>query len=113
MTDEMKNTELNKEQLEEVSGGAESLGQRGNGSLSPDTLEYEFNVGDKTFMEDPEFFGYVFYEKDGEFYKKPYKEEVVITEISEHLEAPEDNQIKVQNYKTQFDDLFQRITAQT
>ena len=82
-------------------------------SVLDDYEGYEFDVGDKTFMEDPEFFGYVFYEKDGEFYKKPYKEEVVITEISEHLEAPESNQIKVQNYKTQFDDLFQRITAQT
>lgn len=82
-------------------------------SVLDDYEGYEFDVGDKTFMEDPEFFGYVFYEKDGDSYKKPYKEEVVITEISEHLEAPESNQIKVQNYKTQFDDLFQRITAQT
>jgi hypothetical protein len=29
------------------------------------------------------------------------------------LDSPEKNQIKVQNYKTQFEDLFQRITAQT
>lgn len=74
---------------------------------------YEFNIGDKTYMEDTDFFGYIFYSKDGEYYKKPYREEVVITEISEHLDSPEANQIKVQNYKTQFDDLFQRITAQT
>ena len=75
---------------------------------------YEVDVGDKTFIEDPEFFGYTtFVGNDKLIYKQPYKEEIVITEIVEHLESPESNQIKVQNYKTQFDDLFQRITAQT
>lgn len=75
---------------------------------------YEVDVGDKTFIEDPEFFGYTTFVGSGNLtYKQPYKEEIVITEIVEHLESPESNQIKVQNYKTQFDDLFQRITAQT
>ena len=60
---------------------------------------FEFNLGDKTFVEDPDFFG------------NENKEEVVITEITEYLDQPEKNTIKVQNFKNQFQDLFQKITA--
>jgi hypothetical protein len=67
---------------------------------------YKFGLGDKTFIEDVEFFGYN--DTDG----SPYREEIVLTEISESLDNPSQNTIKVQNYKTQFQDLFQRITAQ-
>lgn len=70
---------------------------------------YTFNLGDKTYIEDTDFFGWVII--DG--VKTPYQEEIVITEISYNLDSPESNQIKVQNYKTQFEDLFQRITATT
>lgn len=61
---------------------------------------YTFDLGDKTYIEDTEFFGVK-------------KEEVIVSEINEHFDTPESNQIKVQNYKTQFEDLFQRITATT
>ena len=75
---------------------------------------FEINVGDKTFIEDVDFFGYtLYYGENGDLYSKPYQEEIVVVEILEFLDSPEKNQIKVQNYKTQFDDLFQRITAQT
>src|SRR5699024_8190233 len=70
---------------------------------------YVFHLGDKTYIEDTEFFGWVII--DGA--KTPYQEEIVITEVSYNLDSPESNQIKVQNYKTQFEDLFQRITATT
>ena len=70
---------------------------------------YSFNLGDKTYVEDTEFFGWTF--KNGA--KTPYKEEIVVTEITIALDSPEQNTIKVQNYKTQFEDLFQRITATT
>lgn len=69
---------------------------------------YNFNLGDITYVEDREFFGYSLI--DG---TTPYREEVVVNEITTELDAPEKNSIKVQNYKTQFEDLFQRITAQT
>jgi hypothetical protein len=46
------------------------------------------------------------------FYR-PYQEEIIVTEITTHLDSPEKNVIKVQNYKTQFEDLFSRITAAT
>lgn len=70
---------------------------------------YSFNLGDKTHIEDTEFFGWTW--KNG--VKTPYKEEIVVTEITIALDSPELNSIKVQNYKTQFEDLFQRITATT
>ena len=69
---------------------------------------YEFDIGDKTFIEDVEFFGWS--QIDG---TTPYREEIIVSEITTELDSPEKNQIKVQNYKTQFEDLFQRITAAT
>ena len=65
---------------------------------------FNFNVGEKTSVEDDEFFGF---NEDG----SPKKEEVVITEKSENLDDPSKNTNKVQNFKNQFQDLFQRITA--
>lgn len=67
---------------------------------------YKLNLGDKTWAEDPEFFGY---DTNG----NPYREEITVTEIIEHLDSPEKNSIKVQNYRNQFQDLFQKITATT
>lgn len=67
---------------------------------------YFFNVGDKTYIEDTEFFGW---NANG----MPYKEEIVVSEVSYSLDDASKNTIKVQNYKTQFEDLFQRIAATT
>ena len=70
---------------------------------------YTFELGDKTTIEDTEFFGWVW--RDG--IQTPYQEEIVVTELTTMLDQPEQNQIKVQNYKTQFEDLFQRMAATT
>lgn len=67
---------------------------------------FNFNVGDKTFVTDPEFFGY-------DSFGVPNKEEVIISEIEYNLDKPEENTITVQNYRTQFEDLFSRIAAAT
>lgn len=67
---------------------------------------YYFRIGDKTYMEDTEFFGW---DNKG----RPYKEEIIISEVSYSLDDPSKNTIKVQNYKTQFEDLFQRVIATT
>ncbi len=69
---------------------------------------YDFGVGDKTFIEDTEFFGWT-----DSIHSTPYKEEVVVTEVRFSLDDPSQNTITVKNYKTQFEDLFQRITAIT
>lgn len=67
---------------------------------------YTFHIGDKTYMEDTEFFGY---NTNG----SPYREEIVITQVLYHLDDPSQNTVTVANYKTQFEDLFQRIAAAT
>ena len=67
--------------------------------------DYVFNPGDKTFVTDAEYFGYL---DDG---VTPYREEVVISEAEYHLDQPQSNAITVQNYKTQFENLFSRIAA--
>ena len=69
---------------------------------------YNFNLGDKTYIEHTEFFGWVF-GPNGE--KTPYREEIVVSQVSYSLDDPSQNQITVQNYKNQFEELFQRITA--
>lgn len=65
---------------------------------------FSFDLADKTFIEDVEYFGY---DDDG----NPYREEVVITEINYVLDELDKDTLKIQNYKNQFQDLFQGITA--
>lgn len=75
---------------------------------------FNYKIGDHTFVEDTEFFGWLTtYNEDSGFVYTPYKEEVIVSEFSHSLDSPESNKITVQNYKTQFEDLFQRITATT
>jgi hypothetical protein len=60
--------------------------------------EYEnfsFELADKTYIEDEEYFGF---DEEG----NPYREEVVITEITYNLDEFDKDSIKVQNYKNQF-----------
>lgn len=66
-----------------------------------------FNVGDISYIQDAEFFGY---ESDR---KTPYKEKVIISEVTSFFDEPDKDTFTVQNYKTQFEDLFQRITSTT
>ena len=68
-----------------------------------------FHLGDISFIQDPEFFGYVYING----IKTPYKEKVLISEVTSCFDSPEQDTFKVQNYKTQFEDLFQRITSTT
>ena len=72
---------------------------------------YNFNVGDKTYIEDTDFFGWETYSENGVTTNTPVKEIVIVSEVEWHLDEPETNIITVQNYKTQFEDLFQRISA--
>lgn len=60
---------------------------------------YDFKPGDKTFIQDPDFFG------------EGYKEEVIVEEVKLSLDDESKNTISVKNYKTEFDDLFQRVNS--
>lgn len=70
-----------------------------------------FHLGDITFIQDAEFFGYIDPNNTG--IRTPYKEKVIITEYKSYLDEPEKDSFTVQNYRSSFDDLFQRITAAT
>ena len=76
---------------------------------------YLFDAGDKTYVEDTEFFGWhidnIGTEQEPEFIYTPAKEEVIVSEVEWHLDEADKNTITVQNYKTRFEDFFQRISA--
>jgi len=67
-----------------------------------------FDLGDICYVQDTEFFGYA-----DESKTTPYKQKIIISQLTSFFDTPEKDIIKVQNYKTQFDDLFQRITTAT
>lgn len=68
---------------------------------------YLFDAGDKTYIEDTEFFGWA--SVNGIL--TPAREEVIVSEVEWYLDAPDQNIITVQNYKTRFEDFFQRVNA--
>ena len=68
---------------------------------------YKYQLGDRTYIQDTEFFGYT--EIDG--VKTPAREGIVVTELTYNFDQPENNTFKVQTYKNQFQDLFQRVGA--
>lgn len=65
---------------------------------------FSFEIGDRTFVTDIDFFGF---DANG----APYKQEVVISEISDVIDSQNSSTITVQNFRTQFEDLFSRISA--
>lgn len=68
-----------------------------------------FNVGDIAYVQDPEFFGYT---SSGNL-RTPIKQSVVVSGVTSYFDEPSKDNFVVQNYKTQFEDLFQRITSTT
>ena len=56
----------------------------------PGYESYDFRLGDISYIEDPEFFGYS--RKPG---AAPYREEIIVSEITAELDSPEKTQIKV------------------
>lgn len=67
--------------------------------------DFIFNVADTTYIEDIGMFG--INQRTG----LPNRLKVLISEISYDLEQPFKNSIKIQNFTTQFEDLFQQVTS--
>ena len=76
-------------------------------SVLDDFGDYQFDVGDKTWVEDTEFFGWVYDKFSTKI--RPYREEVVVYEYEENLDDPRNDKITIKTFKSQFEDLFQRI----
>ena len=65
---------------------------------------FEFDIGENTYVEDPEFLGK---DTNGD----DIRVRVAIAEMTENLDDPTQDNIKVQNFKNDFADLFHKITA--
>lgn len=72
-----------------------------------DTLDkdYQFDIADSSYIEDIETFG--INEKTG----LPNRLKVLISGITYDLDVPTQNSLQIQNYTTQFEDLFQQVSA--
>lgn len=71
----------------------------------PEYEDYIFNIADTTYVEDIGMFGI------NSVTGLPNRLKVMISGISRVLDSPKDDSIKVQNFTTQFEDLFQQVTA--
>ena len=69
-----------------------------------DYSPYAFEVGDISSIIDTQYFGY---DENG----APRAEKVVVSEVTYNLDRPEKNSIQIQNYSTQFEDLFSKLNA--
>lgn len=65
---------------------------------------FKFKVGDQTWVEDVDYFGY-------DNVGKPYHEEVVIKQINYNLDDPTQTAITIANRSDKFEDLFQKLNA--
>lgn len=75
---------------------------------------YDFKIGNKTFIEDTDFFGWAYKNIDGiGVVKTPFKMEVIVTERVRNFSDPSKSSISIQNYKNEFQELFQKLTATT
>lgn len=74
---------------------------------------YDFQVGDKTYIEDTEFFGYKNVVIDEITYTAPFKKEVIVSERSRNFDDPSKTTITIKTYKNQFEELFSKISATT
>lgn len=73
---------------------------------------YDYTIGQKTFIEDTEFFGWVYKNIPGHgSVKTPYRMEVMVTSRKRNFDDPTDYTLTVQNYKDKFENLFERFTA--
>ncbi|MGM9858956.1 MAG: hypothetical protein ACI311_06910 [Bacilli bacterium] len=72
-----------------------------------DTLDkdYNFDIADSSYIEDIETFG--INAKTG----LPNRLKVLISGITYDLDIPTQNTLQIQNYTTQFEDLFQQVSA--
>lgn len=81
-------------------------------------LVYRFKIGERTYIEDPQFFGYenkkiVLDNGETEVIKTPFKKEVVVTERTRVLDDLTRSSITIQTYKNEFEELFSKIASTT
>lgn len=70
----------------------------------PQYKEFNYEIGDITYIEDVEYFGY---NNNG----TPYHEKVIISQISNTLDMPINDTFTISNYSNKFEDIFQTLAA--
>jgi len=78
---------------------------------------YTFKVGQRTYLEDTDFFGWIYTDSQGVEdlgnWKTPFKKEVIISERTRNFDDASKSKITVQTYRNQWKDLFSKLTAAT
>lgn len=75
---------------------------------------FKFNIGCKTYIEDTEFFGYVYKDVPGAGRAKtPYRMEAIVVQQSYSYDDPSQNRLVIQTYKNQYQDVFQQLVTTT
>ncbi len=74
---------------------------------------HNIEVGQKTYVEDTEFFGWKNVLMGEKYIKTPIRKEVIVSEKIVNLSDPSKNAIVVRTYKNQFEELFSQITNTT
>lgn len=74
---------------------------------------YKFKIGQKSLIEDTEFFGYDYVSIGNTSVKTPKRKEVVVSERTRNFDDPSKSTITIQTYKNQFEELFSKLTATT
>lgn len=74
-------------------------------SALPEYKNYNMNIADITYVEDIGMFGV------NSITGLPNRLKVIISSITNNLDNPSEDSVDVQNYTTQFEDLFQQVTA--
>lgn len=70
-----------------------------------------YRIGEKSYVNDPEFFGYIEKKIGNDTVKTPYRKEIIINKRTRGLDNPSKNKITVKTYKNQYEDLFQKMQA--
>lgn len=73
--------------------------------------QYTFKVGERSYLEDTEFFGYKYVEIDGREIRTPNRINVIVSETTINYDNPSKSQITIKTYKNQYEDLFRKLSA--
>ena len=79
----------------------------------PEYAAYTFKIGQRSTIEDTDFFGYTNILINGQNIKTPIKKEVIVSERVRNFDNPSQSTLVVQTYKNQFEELFSKMSATT
>ncbi len=73
--------------------------------------QYTFKVGERSYLEDTDFFGYKYVNINGREIKTPNRINVIVSETTINYDNPSKSQIVIKTYKNQYEDLFRKLSA--